>query len=66
MVLAPELESIAGLKNDSEDHSHRAHYAHTKWLKHRAYSSDYKKEQLSKQNQCMSMLMWLGLKWEQG
>jgi len=40
MLLAPKLENIASLKDDPEDHSHRAHHAHTEWLKHRDYSSD--------------------------
>lgn len=41
MLLAPKLGDIASLKDDPEDHSH-VHHAHTEWLKHRAYSSDFK------------------------
>ena len=42
MHLAPKLENIVSLKDDPEDHSDRTHHAHTEWLKHRAYSSDFK------------------------
>lgn len=40
MLLAPKLVDIVNLKDDPEDHNHRANHAHTEWLKHRAYSSD--------------------------
>lgn len=49
MLLASKVENIAKSKNDPEDHSQRAHDAHTEWPKHRAYSSDFKGH-LSKQN----------------
>lgn len=42
MLLAPKLQNIASLKDDPEDHSHRAHHAHTEWLKQRAFSSAFK------------------------
>lgn len=42
MLLASKVENIAKSKDDPEDHSQRAHDAHTEWHKHSAYSSDFK------------------------